>query len=128
MASKRRPRVQPGAPVPTAIRRLIVEGGAGVDSGRLLSDLIEAWGGSTRLAQDIVSEFNRASPGGATRQKILEMIQRLIVINTQNEIARPAAPGEMTNEELEAAVALYMHKAQANGPETTVAAEAEGTS
>ena len=49
-----------------------------------------------------------------TRQRILEMIQRLIVTNTTHEIGRVVTPSDMTDEELEAmAVAV---RQEGHGP------------
>ena len=43
-----------------------------------------------------------------TRQKILEMVNRLVVVTTNQQIARPRAPSDMDDEELEAAIGAHI--------------------
>jgi hypothetical protein len=92
-------------PIPTYraghIAKAIAESRPSVDSGLLLADLIEVWGGTKQLALDLKREFDAAGAGGMTRQRILEMIQRLIITNTTQDIGRSAEPSELTDEELQ---------------------------
>lgn len=74
--------------------------GSGIDSGGLLASLIQQWGGRDRFAKDVFGEFQVAKPGSLTRQKILEMVSRLTVQVTTQEISKPRGASEMSDEEL----------------------------
>ena len=75
-----------------------------------MKDLFECWGGSKRLAMDVHAEFQRAAPGGVTRARILEMIQRLVIVNTQQDLAKPVSPTDLTDEELAQAARTYFER------------------
>jgi hypothetical protein len=53
-----------------------------------------------------------------TRQRILEMIQRLIVTNTTHQIGQSVSPSDMTDAELEATALAYMRKVNGDGAPT----------
>lgn len=102
-----KPKPHPDAPkvkvrlVPEHIARALAKGkGAGIDSAKLLSALLDRWGGCDRFAQDIHGEFQQAKAGSMTRQRILEMISRLTVQVTSQEIAKPRSAREMSNAEI----------------------------
>ena len=78
--------------------------GSGVDTGALLNALIEQWGGVHRFASDIFAEYQQGKPGGMTRQKILEMVARLVTVVTNQQIARPRGAGDMSDDELTEAI------------------------
>ena len=90
------------------------------DSAQLLSDLIDVWGGTRKLALDLRNEFQHASKGGMTRQRILEMIQRLVVVNTTHEIGRSKSPSDMTDDELAAKLTAYAERLMAKKSEKPI--------
>ena len=81
-----------------------------VDAGGLLGDIIEIWGGPRRLASDIHREFQEAAVGGMTRQRILEMVQRLITYASDRQITKAVKPSEMSDADLEVMAMNYMRK------------------
>lgn len=107
MATKKKPVKQP---IPKGLARALVERKPNTDSETLLNDVIEVWGGTRRLAQDMFSEFQGSKSGGMTRQRILEMIQRLIITNTTHEIGKTVRPADLSDEELEAMAMKYVKK------------------
>lgn len=102
--------------IPTGLARALIERKAGVDSEALLNDLIEVWGGPRQLAIDVHQEFTKAPSGGMTRQRILEMMQRLILVNTTHDIGRVIKPADMSTEDLEKLALYYAAKVTGNEP------------
>jgi len=96
--------------LPPGLTRALAEPKANADSAALLSDIIDVWGGVRRLATVIHAEYQRAGPGSQTRQRLLQMIQSLILTNTTNEIGRVTRPADMSDEELQAVALYYMKK------------------
>ena len=94
--------------LPAAVAKVLAGDKVSADSAALLADLIEVWGGTKRLALDIHAEFQKASPGGMTRQRILEMLQRLVITNTTHEITKIRHPGDMDDEDLERVALDYL--------------------
>jgi len=94
--------------IPKGLARALAERKPSADSEALLTDLIEVWGGTRKLALDLHAEFQHAAAGGMTRQRILEMIQRLILTNTTHQIGSVMAPSDMSEAELEAVALKYM--------------------
>jgi hypothetical protein len=84
------------------------------DSGALLASLIDRWGGTDRLAADIFGEFDAAPKGGMTRQRIIEMVQRLVINNTNNEIGKSRNPADMGDEELAQVAMNYLGRMAGN--------------
>lgn len=120
-AKKKKP-----AEIPKGLARALAERKAGADSEALLNDLIEVWGGTRQLALDLHAEFQKAAAGGMTRQRILEMIQRLILTNTTHEIGRTLRPSDMTDDEIEEVALEYTRKVMGHGT-ATAAEPAKGT-
>jgi hypothetical protein len=110
MAKKR-----PNAPLPKAVAKALAERKQTADSEQLLADLIDVWGGTRKLALDIFGEFQAAGKGGMTRQRILEMFQRLILTNTTHEIGRAVKPSDMSDEELESVATEYLTRMTSDG-------------
>ena len=106
------------AELPKGLRRAIEQRKPTADSESLLTDLIDVWGGTRKLALDLHKEFTHAAAGGMTRQRILEMIQRLIVINTTHQIGTPLTPTDMTQDELESVLSKYIKKVSQDAPAT----------
>jgi hypothetical protein len=73
-----------------------------VDSGQLLKDLLERWGGTQQFARDVVGEFNASKKNGMVRQKLMEMITKLVVTNTVHQITKSERPEDLDTEEIEA--------------------------
>jgi hypothetical protein len=96
--------------IPKGLVRALATRKASADSEALLTDMIDVWGGTRQLALDLHKEFQNASPGSMTRQRILEMIQRLVVTNTTHQIGSTQAPSDMTDEELESTAMNYVRK------------------
>jgi hypothetical protein len=96
--------------LPKGLTKALSEKKAGLDSEALLNDLVDIWGGPRQLAVDIHQEFQGAPSGGMVRQRIMEMIQRLILTNTTHEIGRIAKPSDMTKEELESMAMRYVRR------------------
>lgn len=81
---------------PKVIRELVALV-PGFDTGALLSAIMESWGGQEKFASDVYVVFGAAEKGSMVRQRILDMICRLIIINTD----RTHLPVEkMTEDEL----------------------------
>jgi len=117
MAKKTVPKVRA---IPKGLARALIERKASADSEALLNDLIDVWGGTRRLALDIHGEFQKAAAGGMTRQRILEMMQRLIMNNTNHEIGRSARPSDLTDDELETVAMSYMKKVSGHAETTDI--------
>lgn len=96
--------------LPKGLARVLADRKVSADSEALLADLIEIWGGTRQLAIDIHAEFQKAAAGGMTRQRILEMLQRLVINNTNNEIGRVIRPSDLSDAELEAEAMKYAER------------------
>ena len=94
--------------LPAAVAKVLAGQKVTTDSGALLSSLIERWGGTDRLAADIHGEFQGGTKGGMTRQRILEMMTRLILTNTTHDIGKARVPSDMGDEELESVALKYL--------------------
>ncbi len=93
--------------LPKALAVALASRKASADAGAMLSDLVEVWGGTRQLAVDIHAEYQRAPKGGMTRQRILEMFQRLIMHTSDRDMANVARPADMTDEELDEVALAY---------------------
>ncbi|MBX6315912.1 MAG: hypothetical protein IRY99_23815 [Isosphaeraceae bacterium] len=102
MARKAAAKSEAGPRIPAEVKRLLAKPRRGVDSAALLNAIIEAWGGHQKLAFDAHTEYQAAKPGSMTRQRILEMITRLTVQVTTQDIAKPKDLDTMSIEDLEA--------------------------
>lgn len=100
---------------PQAVAKALAANPRGIDSGMLLNSLIECFGGSQRFSAAIFAEFSAAKEGSLTRTKIIEMISRLTVTVTQQEIAKPRRGEDMEDEELMASAARML-KRMSDGP------------
>jgi len=97
------------------VRRLIADPESSVDTDGLLRDLIDIWGGTHRLAQDFMLEFKAAAPGSLTRQRILEMMQRLIITNTAGQAGRRGRPEDLDDLDLDRVIREHVEKVQTDG-------------
>jgi hypothetical protein len=81
-----------------------------VDAGQLLSDIIDTWGGTKKLANEIKLAYDAAPPGSMVRQRFFEMIQRLIINNTDRDISKDIDPSEFSDAELAEAATGLLNK------------------
>jgi hypothetical protein len=114
MARKRKPPAPTPEPSHTPLLnddvcKILALQGPTVDSGQLAKDLIEAWGGPRKFAEDIHREFLDGTR--QSRQRILEMAQRLIVVNTTHAVVQPESPGDMAEEDLEREALALLRRA-----------------
>jgi hypothetical protein len=109
--------------LPPGLTRALATRKKSADSEALLTHLIEIWGGTERLAKDIYTEFQKASAGGMTRQRILEMLQRLILTTTDRGLASAVRPSDMSDEELEEMAMSYAERVTNGKPTPATAAE-----
>lgn len=104
--------------MPKGLARVLADRKASADSEALLTDIIEVWGGTRQLALDLHSEFQNSKAGGMGRQRIIEMIQRLIVTNTTHDIGSAKKPSDMTDQEVEETALAYARRVMSDGPAT----------
>lgn len=105
-----KPKSKPEKLLPEGLARALVDRPSGMDSRELLNELTRCWGGTGKLALDIRQEFKNSPPGGMVRQRILEMLQRLIINNTEHELTNVVRPSEMSNEDLERTLKKYIDR------------------
>ena len=110
-----RKKKSPASELPPGMLRALSSRKQSADSDSLLTDLVEIWGGTRQLAKDLYSEFQRAQAGGQTRQKILDMIARLIQNNTNHNIGKSVQPSDLTDEELQAVALEYARRVSGVG-------------
>lgn len=72
----------------------------GIDSTELLQSLTAEWGGADRLARTIKDLHDAAKPGSMARQRVLEMMVRLVVSATEREHYKAKRATDMSDEEL----------------------------
>lgn len=88
--------------IPTGVKSIVdASRQNGIDTSVLLNDLMDCFGGPIRLAQAIHQEFINAKPGSMVRTRTMEMIQRLVMANTQYELSNLKKPADMDDDELE---------------------------
>lgn len=110
--------------LPEGLVRALATRKASADSEGLLSHLIDRWGGTERLAHDIYGEFQKAPKGGMTRQRIIEMIQRLILSNQDRGLGSVVKPSDLSDEELDALALSYTKRVTNVGqPDTATGPE-----
>ncbi len=112
--------------LPDALAKALADRKASADAGTMLSDLIEVWGGTRQLAVDIHAEFQKAPKGGMTRQRILEMFQRLIMYSSDRDMAKTVRPAELSDEELEQLALAYMKRVTGHGGPTSASSATWG--
>jgi hypothetical protein len=104
--------------------RALLQDSTLVSSEQLLGDIIQEWGGTKRLARDIKAAFDEAPEGSMIRQRFFEMLQRLIISNTDRDISREIDPSEFSDEELttaaEGVLGRVMGKAGGQEADTAV--------
>lgn len=74
----------------------------GFDRAGMLAALFGAWGGVDRFARDLYHEYQAAAPGSMTRQRLMDLVCRLLSQHTEDVKVRPAE--DLDDEELKKAV------------------------
>ncbi len=110
-----------------SIRNAIKFSEQSADSNELLSEILKVWGGPEKLAVDIKRAFDAAPDGSMIRQRYMEMIQRLVINNTKEEISNDIDPSEMSDEDLFEAANQLMLRIRDEGEEIDVDGEPEGS-
>lgn len=102
--------------IPASVKKALVgeAKAGGMDAERMLAAALESWGGPEALMADLRLEFKAAPAGGIARQRILDMIQRLVMYCTERNLTRVKKPEDMTTEELEAVLAHYIRRQTQN--------------
>lgn len=100
--------------LPVGLARALATKKKSADTEALLSNLIEIWGGPEKLARDIYKEFTNATTGGMTRQRILEMVQRLLIQATDRGIGHAVKPSELSDDDLDSIVLSYVERVSGN--------------
>jgi hypothetical protein len=98
-------------PKDNAVAELLKGTTPALDSGQLLRDIIARWGGIERFARDLVGEFTAAKKGSFTRQKMLEMIQKLVVTNTVHQVTKIERPEDLETEDIDRKILEYTRRA-----------------
>lgn len=86
-----------------------------IDTSVLLSDLIDCFGGPSMLAKAIHQEFICAKAGSMVRTRTMEMLTRLVLANTQMDLASLKKASDMDDDELEQQALRLLGKSQAQG-------------
>jgi Glu-tRNA(Gln) amidotransferase subunit E-like FAD-binding protein len=94
------------------IRELLSARRLGHDANQLLVDIMERWGGTKKFADDLFTEFQAAKAGSLIRQNLLEMIQKLIVNNTNHNITKIVDPSDLDDEEIESEMRELLRRAK----------------
>lgn len=90
--------------------------GVGVDCGTFLEAVIDHFGGLKRLAHDFVTEYQNAKVGSMQRQRMMELISRLMIYETSRRAANPTPVGQMDDEDLDLVIQGYLARMpHANG-------------
>jgi hypothetical protein len=84
-----------------AIREALTTRRLGHDSNELLLQIMDVWGGPAQFARELLTEFHAAKPGSLIRQNILEMIQKLVVNNTNHAITKVIDPADLDDEDID---------------------------
>jgi hypothetical protein len=96
--------------LPRQVALALSEQTPAIDSGSLLKHLMDIWGGPAALAASIHAEFQRAPAGGMVRKHIIELIQRLLIYNTQSGIDQVVRPADLDDAQLDDLVLYYMKR------------------
>jgi hypothetical protein len=93
------------------IKSLLSQRRLGNDANQLLNDIMDRWGGPKSFAESLYREFLAANEGSLIRQNILEMIQKLVVNNTNHNITRIVDPSDLDDEEIEGELNVFISRA-----------------
>lgn len=93
--------------LPKGLQNALADRQNATDSAAFLSDMIDIWGGPRALAQDVYTEYKAAHEGSMTRQRLLEMLSRLIQNTTSLGMSQVTRPSDMSDEDLERIALAY---------------------
>ena len=94
-------RKRPGSSELAASIRSLIDSKNTIDTGTLLSSIVENFGGTDVLAKEMVGEYKIGKPGGLPRQKFMQMFQALVISATNASQTKIVRPAEMSDEDLE---------------------------
>lgn len=97
----------------------------GTDSGALLAHLMQQWGGPEQLAADMFAEFRHATEGSMPRSRLLDLIQRLIINNTNNQVGAVKKPSDLDDKDLEDTLLYYLGRMNGGESSPSLGQEAE---
>jgi hypothetical protein len=87
------------------------------DAKGLLTAIIEEIGGVRELARIFARELRNPDTSPQTRQRLIETVQRLIIMCTQANLSQAVEPSEMTDDDLHTVTMKLLAKVQhANQP------------
>jgi hypothetical protein len=86
------------------LEKLLTHRRLGHDANQLLVDIMERWGGTKQFADDLYNVYKDPDTSPYGRQNILEMIQKLVVNNTNHNITKVADPAGLDDEDLQGAL------------------------
>lgn len=87
------------------------------DSSELLAAIMDELGGVRELGRIFARMLRDTDTSPQTKQRLVETIQRLIIMNTQHDLAKAIEPSEMTDGDLERVAMRLLGKVQ-NGQST----------
>ncbi len=102
---------------PRVINQL-VESMPGFDRAGLLAAIIESFGGQEKFGAAIVTEYHHAAPGTMVRQRILDMICRLL--SQHSNVVQQKPVEEMDTDEIHQAILQMAPKLAQVGRQATV--------
>jgi hypothetical protein len=102
---------------------LLSEAQSTADAKGLLTAIIDEIGGVRELARIFARELRNPETSAQTRQRLIETVQRLIIMCTQANLSKQVEPSEMTDDDLKAVTMRLLTKvqhaaAQSAGPGT----------
>ncbi len=89
------------------IKSILTARRQGYDANQLLLDILDRWGGTRQFASELFSVFKDPDATPYTKQNILDMIQKLVVNNTNHNITKLQDPGDLDDEELESSLSEF---------------------
>lgn len=111
------PRAKAGKSNPDVLKFLLGDSKPSADAAEFLSCLMDEIGGPRELARIFAKQLRDPETPGQTKQRLLETVQRLIIMCTQHDLAKQIEPSEMTDEDLARVASRLLEKVQhANQP------------
>jgi hypothetical protein len=82
------------------------------DAAELLAAIMDEIGGPRELARIFARQLRDPDTGAQTKQRLLDTIQRLIIMCTQHDLAKAIEPSEMTDDDLARVATRLLEKVQ----------------
>lgn len=86
------------------------------DAEGLLRAFMDEIGGERELARIFARQLRDPEISAQTKQRLLDTIQRLVIMCTQHNLSKEVEPSEMTNEDLERVTLSLLSKVQHGRP------------